>query len=287
VEIKRSYLDATTLHGLRLQQAYVRDRFKMPLLLLAKYIPPASGEWLAEVGINFADDAGNLHLAFGDDYRVLVIGRKDAKRPLAERRIGAGFLQVVFACLAESTSINSPVRRLAEIAGVSKTAAAEARQRLIETGVLIQSQTGLRISNREALEEQFVSNYPTLRSGIWLGAFRPAGHVKKAPLPSIREWAAANNAIWSATDPSYFYQTGRITIFMSNFPLDPEAELKLAAQEKGPITLLRSFGTLFPWRIQAGIPLAQPLLTYGELLREGDPKALEAAERIRAEYLAK
>jgi hypothetical protein len=56
---------------------------------------------------------------------------------------------------------------------------------------------------------------------------------------------------------------------------------------KQSVTLLRSFGTSFPWRTQAGTPISHPLLIYAELLHEGEPKALEAAAHIRRKYFAK
>ena len=38
-EFKRTYMDRATLNALMAQQAHVREKMKMPLLLIARYIP--------------------------------------------------------------------------------------------------------------------------------------------------------------------------------------------------------------------------------------------------------
>src|SRR5438128_6875980 len=67
-EFKRSYLDRVTVNGLIAQQMYLRDRQKIPVLLVARYIPAPSAERLVQAGINFVDSVGNLYLNLGSDY---------------------------------------------------------------------------------------------------------------------------------------------------------------------------------------------------------------------------
>ena len=62
-------------------------------------------------------------------------------------------VQAVFAFLAYANAVRWPVRKLAEVAGIGKTVAAEARQRLTETGALQATRAGLKIADRKALEE--------------------------------------------------------------------------------------------------------------------------------------
>ena len=54
-EFKRTYMDRATLKALIAQQAHVRQKLKLPLLLIARCDPTLMGERLADAGINFVD----------------------------------------------------------------------------------------------------------------------------------------------------------------------------------------------------------------------------------------
>lgn len=288
VEFKRSYIDTATLNAIIVQRTHIRDRFNLPLLLLARYVPSPSAEKLAQAGVNFVDAVGNMYLNLGEDRHVFVVGRKEPKRPLAELRTSAGMVQVLFALLADENAINASVRDLGNRAGVGRNTAALARRRFIETGKLVESPTGLRIVNRKALQEDFLAGYAhILRPNLWMGTFRPLKQTDDATLRSIRQWADRTKTTWAATDLSRSRRTGLISVFLTNSPENLELDLKLVAERNGPVTLLRSFGPVIYWRARSGVPVVHPLLHYAELLHQGDPGALETAEQIWKEHLAK
>ncbi len=49
--------------------------------------------------------------------------------------------------------------------------------------------------------------------------------------------------------------------------------------------LLRAFSRYCAWRQVGDIWVAHPWLIYSELLYQGEPRALEAADQLREEYL--
>jgi transcriptional regulator with AbiEi antitoxin domain of type IV toxin-antitoxin system len=160
--------------------------------------------------------------------------------------------------------------------------------------MLIAGETGLQIRSRKALEDAFLGGYEqVLRPDLWIGVFRPVECDPDALLRRIKEWAAHRKAAWAVTGGQAAFalkglpRAERVTVFLESIPEHLEPELKLSVDEEGSVTLLRSFGTSFPWRTQAGIPISHPLLIYAELLHEGEPKSLEAAAHIRRKYFAK
>ena len=291
-EFKRTYMDRANLNALIAQQAHVRQKLKMPLLLIARYIPAPMGERLAEAGINFVDGVGNLHVNLGGDYYVFAVGRKEIKPKVAERRTTAAMVQAAFVFLVDANAVHWPVRKLAEVAGIGKTAAAEARQRLTETGVLHATRTGLQIADRKELEEDFLGGYErVLRPELLMGRFRPLERDPNTLLENFKQWAGQNEVPWAVTGApaafrlQRFYRGEEVPVFIGTAPDRLTRDLKLLPDKNGTVTLLREFGTLFPWQVEGGIPIAHPWLIYAELLHEGGPRAIEAATEIREKFL--
>ena len=67
---------------------------------------------------------------------------------------------------------------------------------------------------------------------------------------------------------------------------DIERRAKLLPDPRGAIVLLRAFAKpLVFWKLVRDVWVAHPLLIHLELLQQDDPRAHEAAERIREEFL--
>lgn len=56
--------------------------------------------------------------------------------------------------------------------------------------------------------------------------------------------------------------------------------------KSGPLIFLRSFGSVPFWQESGSFPIAHPWLIYSELMYSSDPRAHEAAEEIKREYLS-
>jgi hypothetical protein len=62
--------------------------------------------------------------------------------------------------------------------------------------------------------------------------------------------------------------------------------LRILPDKSEPLIFLRSFGAVPFWRDTGPFPLAPPWLIYSELMYSSDPRAHEAAEEIKREFLA-
>ena len=284
---QRSYLSQASVNALLARQPTA------PVVLLARYISRPTGERLAQAGINFVDQSGNLHLRLGQHYHTLVLGNPD-KRPEPEhRRLGAATVQTLFAFLADASSVALPARRLAALAGVGKSAASEVRQRLAAEGVLDgDGAQDVRIADRKRLETLFLDGYThILRPHVFLGRFRsqeldPDRWIASlATLARQKGWHWALTGAAGAFELDRYYRSDSTTAFISAEPKTLAAPLALLPDRQGPITLLRWFSPLVIRPNRTSDPVAHPWLLYAELLQMNDPRALEAAGEIEKKYL--
>ena len=93
-------------------------------------------------------------------------------------------------------------------------------------------------------------------------------------------WTAAAYALQK------FYRGMELPVFIDAFSDQLRRRLRILPDKTGPIILLRSFGTIPFWREAEPFPLAHPWLIYSELMNSSDPRAHEAAEELKREYLS-
>jgi hypothetical protein len=287
ISSQHSYLSQAAVNAL------LARRPTAPMILLARHISRPTGERLAQAGINFVDQSGNLHLRLGQHYHTLVLGNPD-KRPAAEhRRLGAATVQTLFAFLADPSSAALPARQLADLAGVGKTAASEARQRLAADGVLDEGGgRGVRIADPKRLETLFLDGYThVLRPHVFLGRFRSQERDAERWVARFAEVAQEKNWLWALTGAAgafeldRYYRSDSTTAFITAEAKTLATPLALLPDKQGPITLLRWFSPLVVRPNKTTNPVAHPWLLYAELLQMNDPRALEAAGEIEKKYL--
>ncbi len=80
----------------------------------------------------------------------------------------------------------------------------------------------------------------------------------------------------------HFYRSAEVPVFLD---AKRHRSLRLLPDRTGPVVLLKPFGNLVYWREFEGKMVAPPWLVYAELLTGSDPRAREAAEEFRQEYL--
>jgi hypothetical protein len=80
----------------------------------------------------------------------------------------------------------------------------------------------------------------------------------------------------------HLYRSSDVPIFLG---AENQRSLRLLPDRTGPIVLLKPFGDLVYWREFDGKMVAPPWLVYAELLTGSDPRAREAAEELRREFL--
>src|SRR6267378_4130602 len=149
VEQKRSYLDRGILNALVAQAKLHAHR--EPILLLARYIPRPSAERLIESGVNFLDQAGNMHLVLGRNYERTLIGNKENTAPKEGQRVSPAIAQLLFTFATTEQAGNWSVRQLAEASGLSKSNVAKVRQQLVDRGVLKRSGRDFDIRDKSRL----------------------------------------------------------------------------------------------------------------------------------------
>ncbi len=293
LEVKRTYLDQALTNAIIAEHRAVFETHRLPLLLAARYVPPPTGERLAEAGVNFVDRPGNVHLALGDDHHVLLLGRREPAREPTARRVGPALVQLLFVLLAEPAAAAWPIRKLAEAAGIGKTAAATGRERLVHLGILAGGRRRTyRVVDRDRLIDDFLGGYANvLRPHLLIGRFRTP---ERDPDRLLREVAATAGRAGvpvaltggaGAYALDRFYRGEDLALLIGTFTPALQRELRLVPDRQGPLTLLRAFGTRWAWRAIDGLTVAHPWLIYGELLCQADPRGLEAAEQLRRNYL--
>jgi hypothetical protein len=236
---------------------------------------------------------GNMHLVLGRNYERTVVGAKQTASGTKDPRISPAISQLLFAFATAKDAGSWSVRKLAEFAGVSKSNVAKVEQQLVGQGVLVQSEEGFRLRDRSKLPEQLLQGYElALRPKVLLGRFRsPASEIDEM-LAAIWDSLAKDSIRWSITGgpAAYllqkFYRGLELPIFIESLNDQLRRRLRIIPDKSGPLIFLRSFGSIPFWRDSGSFPVAHPWLIYSELMYSSDPRAREAAEEIKREYLS-
>ena len=292
LQVKRTFLDRTSTNALIAEHLRLARERGLPLLLAARYVPRPTGERLADAGVSFVDRVGNVHLKLGEDHHVLVLGRlKPVSEPVT-RRPSPALIQLLFVFLADATATTWPVRALAEAAGIGRTAAATGRRRLVGERVLGVRDKTYRVADRARLAEQFVEGYARLlRPHLMIGRFRAPAREPERLLEQIARVVGPDEPTWAVTGgpaacaPQRFYHDAQVPLLIPQLTPEVQRELRLVPDRDGPVVLLRAFGTRYAWRRLGDLWIAHPWLVYAELVHLGEPRALEAADLVREEYL--
>jgi hypothetical protein len=284
VVLKRSYLDRASAHAITALGASSR-RAGRPLLLLARYIPRPMGEQLIAADVNFVDLAGNIHVALGNKYACTILGKAETQKHERKRAPTAAQVQVEFLLAAEPDAATWPVRQIAARAGISKSKAAQIRQQLKET-----KQIQGRAKDRERL---LLSGYAEfLRPKLFLGRFRSrespedfVAHLADRLAPRGVRFSLTGGA--AADLLQHFYRGPETALFLDQWIPEIQKRLQLLPDRQGPVIVMRAFGEPVFWKTQSGVTVAHPWLIYAELMHSEDPRAHEAAEELRRDFLVK
>lgn len=292
VEQKGSYLDQSSLNAFISQAKHLTRVHRRPLLLFARYVPEPSAERLISAGINFVDQVGNMHLALGDSYVRTVIGRKEKNAHRESIAVAPAMIRLLFAFAIYPEAGTWTVRQLADASGVSKSSVATIRQQLIDQGFLRPFRGNVQITNAEKLEDELLRGYGfVLRPKLLIGRFRAAQSDREKLTKNIDEVAHDLSIKWSLTGSAaayelqHFYQGPDLSVFVEPFSEQFSRALRIIPEASGPLVLLRSVGKLAQWEEIGQKPLAHPWLIYSELMYSADPRAHEAAQEIKREFL--
>ncbi len=259
-------------------------------ILLAPYVSPGIGRYLAEHGGNFLDEVGNCHLVLDDRYVATVEGRRAPPR----RPSGLGFrvagYQVVFALLARPDLLRGTVREIAGAAGVGKTTAAMTLQRLRQELVIAPDRRGYRmLQPGELMDRWLIAYQDVVRPRLFVGSFRVQERDPQALERRIEEALERHGVPWcwgggaALHRGSGFYRGEATVLHLPEPPVDLPRVLRALPAKEGPLTVLRLPGPVAAEGSEAHT--AHPLLVYTELMTQGDPRGREAAAELWREYL--
>ena len=291
VSRRNSYLDRALLNAFILQAKQHVGKKRKPWLLFARYIPRPSAERLIRSGVNFLDQAGNMHLALGDNYVRTVLGNKEGAAPNDEKSITPANIQLLFT-LAASETRDWTVRGLAKASGVSKSNIAKLRRQLVNQGILQKIGTSFQLRSGMDTEDRLVRGYEqVLRPKLVFNRFRSAESSSQVALEKLRRLLDEHSIRWSLTGGAAAFELQRLykgqelVLFVDNPTETTARQMRLLPDREGPITILRSFGSATHWKQINETMVAHPWLIYAELMSSPDPRAHEAAAEIKSEFL--
>jgi hypothetical protein len=259
-----------------------------PRVAFSPYVSRPVGHLLASHHIGFVDQAGNCHIAVGQDYLAHIEGRRPAQPARQGRGLGARSYQVLFALLARPDLVAAPIRSLAAAASVRKTAAADLVQRLNDEGLILRDKAGMRIVRPSVLMDRWVAGYADkLRPRLLVGRYRAAAKDPLAFEKDVETKLEGLNWAWGGATAAYrltqHYRSATTTLHVAAPPPAMQRQLSLLPAKDGPIVVL---GVPGPLGLEGPSPhIAHPLLVYTELVVEGHERALEAAGEIRTRFL--
>jgi hypothetical protein len=293
VEQKKSYLDRGILNALIAHAKQSDKKRHAPLLLLARFLPNPSAQRLIDAGVNFLDRAGNMHLVLGRNYERTIIGNKESVAPKQGSRISPASAQLLFTVATTEQAGTWTVRQLGGASGLSKSNVANVRQQLLDGGILKKSGRAFDVRDKMRLQEELLRGYEVaLRPKLLIGRFRSPQSDLDETIAALKEAFRDLSIRWSVTGGpaafalQKFYRGLELPVFVDSFSDQLRRQLRILPDKTGPIIFLRSFGTVPFWRETEPFPLAHPWLIYSELMNSSDPRAHEAAEELKREFLA-
>lgn len=258
-------------------------------LVLARYIPSTVGEQFVKAGISFADEPGNIHLRLGSEYNWTVLGKREPPKLPEANRTTPATIQLLFQFAIDPKSAAWTVRDLARAAGISKTKVAQLRQQFLREKILT-SKSEFRL--KPEISDRLISGYSQiLRPKLLLGRYRYPDSSVNEFLRRLPNVLAAEKIRYALTGSpaaelmQHFYRAADVPVFLNLERSGIQRALRLLPDQSGPVVALKPFGELVYWREFDGRMVAPPWLVYAELLVSDDPRAREASEELRKQFL--
>jgi hypothetical protein len=287
VETKRTHLSYALASGIiaQVKAKDTRDNW----VLFAPYVPGPIGNHLAAHELSYVDAVGNCHLETKTAGLLAhVEGKRVARGGSASTGVRLPGYQLIFAILAQPDLLGQPVRKIATVAGIGKTAVGDQLQRLARQGLITRTLNRGAIPRRRDLLDRWLSAYPDVVRPAWhQGRYRTRASDPEeieqliADAWGKRRWSVGGGA--AAWRMNRFYRGAGTLIHVDAAANDELRRLGALPDEQGDLTILRTPGTAAYAGAQPH--LVHPLLVYTELMTSEDPRLREAAEKVRQEFM--
>src|SRR5258708_6851534 len=287
-----SFLDAKNLAELSYWAEDLRAADLEPGFLIARYISAPAAEQLIDSHISFCDAVGNYHLELGERYNWTRLG---IRNKLPERQaIGRDRVEVqlLLQFASDPSSLAWTVRRIAEGAGVSKSAAALMLRRLDPEEERGDEAQHTQIMDEERVRTALLGYGRVVRPKVLVGRFRPPKNSLSdvlEPLGRLQEGDVGRFAITgraAAQLLGHKESLDEVPLFAADwhgFAL----HLKLQPDPKGQIVLLRAFGSVVYGKSAEGFVVSPIPLIIAELLTSKAQKDKKLAETMWKDFLAR
>ena len=260
-------------------------------IVFAPFVTTALGRLFAEADVNYVDEAGNCRLAIGGEYVAHIEGRKRIKSTSSEYgRITANGYQLLFALLLREELVRAPIRHMAYLAGLKKTTAAEALDRLQKAGLVLKSATGRQVKTTGVLDRWILGYSDMLRPRLAIGRFEGAERDPEQLTARLERALEGLDTPWAWGGGAAAYRLlghfrGDETVLHVGPGLDePTRSLRVLPKDDGRLILVRAPGPI-AFEERPAPHIAPALLIYSELLLVGTERSREAAEQVRMKYL--
>lgn len=270
-------------HTLGTLQARARQR-REPTVLVAPFVTTEAARQCRSLGLNFIDAAGNAYLDVPGCF-VYVTGkpRPESARPVGRfKSLTPAGLRIVFALLTRPALATGTYRDIATAADVALGTVGDVLADLQARGHLAPTEPR-RLLAPGALQEEWATHFPV--------KLRPRLHARRFAAPAADWWKGVDlrtqQAVWGGEVAAYhltgYLQPEQSTIYTAK----PEALIlkhRLRPDPTGAIEVLDTFWPLAE-EADAASATVPPLLVYADLMASADPRNIDTAQRIRAQYL--
>lgn len=280
-EIKKTVTTAnvgTVLNRLRA----LSTKEKQPVLLVARYITPTVVNDLAESGINTLDCAGNCHIRYVRNGKIVFsLINKGEKNTMVTATPYPAFqdagLKVIFYLLQDAENVNKPYREIQSATDVSLGAIKNVLDALVERNFILLANGKRILKNKNALLRLWVENYnQVLKPKLLIGKMSFRTHEQRVnwlamELPVGMYWGGESGA--NMVDP---YLEPAVFDIYTEIPAANLFKTGFVRQdENGEIRIYQKF-----WNWETNNQLAPLILIYADLTGSGNSRCLEMAERI-------
>ncbi|MBP1627763.1 MAG: hypothetical protein H6Q00_2238 [Holophagaceae bacterium] len=257
-------------------------------ILAAPYLTAHLARACMELGIQFIDMAGNIHITVPGLTLGLIGNKLTDAAPIERPKPFKGFnrkgLQVIFGLLAGEDRLGTTYRALAEELGVARGTVGEVLTALQGAGFLL-TKDGKRILLQEArLREGWLANYPyKLRPHLNPTRYRatqPDWWKQTALDPKEAQWGGEV----AADRLTGNLQPGMATLYTVLPHEKLAAHLRLRPDPQGEVEILDRFWA-FPNQADYPADLAPALLVYADLVASADPRNADIARMIHDAHL--
>lgn len=268
--------------------AALSARATRPLVVFTPRLTPGVMDACRAVGVSCADADGNAYLRAGSSVvdiqgrparRSRSLTKQDERRTRLSSRSG---LQVLFVLLSAPSTLHDPMRSIATASGVALGSVAGALDELAQRRHLTITARGRSLHRTRELVDLWADGYRTrLYDKLRLGRFDIDSsewwRKSKTRVHAAGGQWGSETALWAM---GANLRPARGVVYLDTVSPELVAALRLRRDDRpdAPVEMRRRFWTLPALAESANVP---SLLTYADLLADGDPRLIEAAAELR------